>query len=144
MAPLAQGHETGVAAIDAANDGLRFLLSHMFKPGVECRRGPGGLGECDYQHCSRIEAILRYVERNFADQEQVMTASSYPEAARHGDDHASLVDRLTIMLQAQVCAERESARVRDFVAHWLSNHAKCCDTPFGRWAVTRRVLGPRL
>ena len=144
MAPLVQGLETGVPAIDAANDGLRFLLGRVFEPGVECRRGPGGTGECTYQNCSRIAAILRYVGRNFASQEQVLTDASYPEAATHGDDHAVLVDRLTVMLGAQVCAEREGHRVHDFVAHWMAEHAQRCDTPFGRWAVTRRVLGPRL
>ena len=142
MAPLAQGLETGVAAIDAANDGLRFLLERVFQPGAECRRGAHGKGECDFQHCSRIAAIIRYVSRNFVSQEQVMTASSYPEAARHCDDHAKLVDALTIMLKAQICADRDSGKVHDMVAHWMTDHAKGCDAPFGRWAVTRRVLGP--
>ena len=40
MAPLAQGLETGVPALDAANDGLRFLLDHVFEPGVEWRLMP--------------------------------------------------------------------------------------------------------
>ena len=111
---------------------------------MECVRGPGGQGECASLRCSRIEAILRYIERNFASQDRVMTESSYPEAERHRDDHASLVDRLTVMLQAQVCAERESIRVHDLIAHWMTDHAKRCDAPFGRWAVTRRVLGPHL
>lgn len=144
MAPFAQGLETGVPAIDAANDGLRFLLGRVFEPGVECRRGPNGQGPCDYQGCSRIEAIIRYVGRNFASQEVVMAESSYPDAVRHGRDHASLLDHLTVMLKAQVCAERDSGKVHDLVVHWMNDHAKGCDAPFGRWAVTRRVLGPPL
>ena len=144
MAPLAQGLETGVPAIDAGNDGLRFLLDRMFEPGVECRKGAGGKGQCDYNRCSRIEALIRYVGRNFASQEEVMDASFYPEAERHYDDHASLVDKLTVMLQAQVCADREGGKVHDFIVHWMNEHAKRCDTPFGRWAVTRRVLEPNI
>jgi hypothetical protein len=144
MAPLAQGLETGVPAIDEATDGLRFLLEHVFQPGVECRRGPDGKGACDRQRCVRIAAIIRYVGRNFASQERVMTDSFYPEAGRHGDDHASLLSRLTVMLQAQVCADRDSRKVHDFVSQWMTDHSKRCDTPFGRWAVTRRVLGPRV
>lgn len=143
MAPLTQGLETGVSAIDEANDGLRFLLERVFQPGVECRRGPTGKGECDYSCCSRIEAIIRYVQRNFASQERVMAEANYPEASRHGDDHASLLDRLTVMLKGQVCADRDSLKVHDLIAHWMNDHAKRCDAPFGRWAVTRRVLGPR-
>ncbi|MDO8608789.1 MAG: hypothetical protein Q7R40_19830 [Phaeospirillum sp.] len=144
MAPLAQGLETGVPAIDEANDGLRFLLQHVFEPGVECRRGPNGKGVCDRLRCVRIEAIMRYVGRNFASQERVMTDSSYPEAGPHGEDHASLLNRLAIMRQAQVCADRDSGKVHDFIARWMTDHSRRCDAPFGRWAVTRRVLGPRV
>ncbi len=144
MAPLTQGLETGIPTIDAANDGLRFLLGRLFEPGVECRRGAGGKGDCDYSRCSRIAAIIRYVERNFASQEDVMCEADYPEAGRHCDDHASLVDRLTTMLKGRVCAEREGDKVHDLVDRWMAEHVRHCDTPFGRWAVTRRVLGPHL
>ena len=143
MAPLTQGAETGVPSIDAANDGLRFLLERVFQPGVECRRGAGGRGECDLHRCSRIEAIMRYVGRNFAHQEKVMADSAYPEAGRHLDDHTNLLDHLNIMLHAQVCADRDSAKVHDFIAHWVIEHAQRCDHPLGRWAITRRVLEPK-
>jgi len=143
MAPLPQVLETGVPAIDAGNEGLRFLLERMFEPGVECRRGHGGRGECDFSSCSRIEAILRYVARNFTRQEEVMAEGGYPEAERHQSDHASLLVHLEVMLRGHVCAEKDAAKVRDFVAHWASEHALRCDHPFGRWAVTRRVLDPK-
>lgn len=142
MVPLAQGVETGVPAIDAGNDGLRFLLRHVFKPGVECRRGRAGQGECDHSRCTRIEAIMRYVGRNFAVQERVMAEASYPASERHLDDHAVLVDRLSVMLNAQVCADRDGGKVHDLIAHWMDEHARQCDQPLGRWAVTRRVLDP--
>ena len=143
MAPLLQGSETGVPAIDAGNDGLRFLLQRVFAPGVECRRGHAGKGECDFSRCSRIDAIMRYVGRNFAQQERVMADGAYPEYGRHHDDHASLLDHLEIMLKAQVCADKDAAKVHDLVAHWADEHAKRCDQPFGRWAITRRVLEPK-
>jgi hypothetical protein len=143
MAPLTQGLETGVPAIDAGNEGLRFLLRHMFEPGVECRRGHGGLGPCDHSRCTRIEAILRYVGRNFAVQERVMTDGAYPAAERHRNEHASLLDRLSVMLDAHVCADREGGKVHDLVVHWMEEHARHCDQPLGRWAVTRRVLEPK-
>lgn len=143
MAPLIQGHETGVPAIDAGNEGLRFLLGRVFQPGVECRRGMAGRGDCDFSRCTRIQAIMRYVERNFARQEQVMAEFAYPDAQRHQDDHAGLLDHLGVMLHAQVCADKDSAKVHDFIAHWVVEHAQRCDRPLGRWAVTRRVLEPK-
>lgn len=143
MVPLVQGHETGVPAIDAGNEGLRFLLGRVFQPGVECRRGPHGRGECDLSRCTRIAAIMRYVERNFAHQEEVMDESGYPDAPRHRNDHASLLERLGVMLHAQVCADKDGAKVHELVSHWAVEHALNCDRPLGRWALTRRVLEPK-
>lgn len=142
MAPYAQGLETGVPAIDAGNDGLRYLLGRVFEPGVECRRGQGD-GQCDRKHCIRLQAIIRYMDRNFAHQERVMAEADYPEADRHCGDHARLVDKLHIMVRGQVCADRDGQKVRDFISHWAVEHAKRCDHPFGKWAVTRRVLDPK-
>lgn len=139
MSPLGTGHETGNAAIDACNDGLRFLLSRVFHPGVECRRGTGGHGSCDRSRCTRIAAIMRYVDRNFAQQERLMAESGYPDADRHGDDHAGLLDRLGVMLHSGVCADTDADKVRDLVSTWALDHARRCDHPLGRWTVTRRV-----
>lgn len=143
MAPFAQPHETGVASIDAGNDGLRYLLGRVFQPGVECRRGVGGRGECDRNACIRIQAIIRYIQRNFAQQERVMAESGYPGAGRHKNEHDALLDRLGVMFRAQVCADREAAKVHDMVAHWAAEHAQRCDRPLARWAMTRRVVDPK-
>ena len=133
MSSLVTVPETGIPAVDHVNDGLRFLLERVFEPGVECRRGVHGGGSCDFDRCSRIDAILRYVSRNFAHQEQVMAEAAYPEVDLHGEDHAALVDNLAVMMRAKVCAERDAAKVQAFVVHWLMEHARRCDYPLGRW-----------
>lgn len=143
MAPFVQSHETGVASIDAGNDGLRYLLGRVFQPGIECRRGTDGRGACDRNSCIRIQAIIRYMERNFAQQEKVMADSGYPDSGRHKDDHDGVLDRLEVMFRAQVCADRDAAKVHDMVAHWAAEHAQRCDRSLGRWAVTRRVIDPK-
>jgi hemerythrin len=140
MGSIAPDAATGVVAIDAGNDGLRFLLDRMFKPGVECRKGAGGRGHCDTKACARIDAMLRYLGRNFARQERLMADSSYPEADRHGAEHANLMDSLGIMMKASVCADRDGDKVREFIAHWAGEHVRACDHPLGRWATTRRVV----
>jgi hemerythrin len=125
--------QTGVPAVDRVNDGLRFLLERVFEPGVECRRGLHGSGHCDFDRCSRLDAILRFVSRNFAHQDQVMAEAGYPERQGHGDDHAALIDHLSVMMRAKVCAERDSAKVQAYLVHWLMDHARRCDHPLGDW-----------
>jgi hypothetical protein len=142
MAPFIQNPGTGVRELDAGNEGLCYLLERLFEPGVECRRGPSGAGVCAYQNCTRIEAIIRYVRGNFAKHELVMAASSYPGHDAHRADHSALVAELTAMRCGGVCADRNGDAVRDFVARWALEHFQQWDRPFGKWAVTRRVLEP--
>jgi hypothetical protein len=137
---MGTGGDTGVREIDAGNEGLSYLLARVFEAGVECRRG--GSGACDYHQCTKIAAILRYVARNFAGQEQVMAEADYPAGSDHSRDHAALVDGLQAMRDACVCAERDRGKVRQFVADWHADHFIRCDRPLGRWAITRRVLKP--
>jgi hemerythrin-like metal-binding protein len=139
MSPLTEGQETGVREIDAGNEGLQYLLQRLFAPLVECRRVAG---PCDFRACTKIQAIIRYTGRNFAGQEAVMTDADYPNGNDHQRHHASLLDGLKQMQAECVCAERDSASVRAFIARWTTDHLQRCDRPFGRWAVTRRVLPP--
>jgi hypothetical protein len=125
--------QTGIAVVDRVNDGMRFLLERVFEPGVECRRGVGGGGHCDFNRCSRLDAIMRFATRNFAHQEQVMAESAYPDINGHGGDHSALVDHLTLLMRARVCADRDAAKVQTFLIHWLMDHARRCDDPLGRW-----------
>jgi hemerythrin len=136
---MSQGLETGVREIDAGNEGLTYLLGKLFAPLVECRRATK---QCDFSQCTKIEAVIRYAGRNFTGQEAVM--ADYPSGEDHRRDHASLLDGLKRMQAECVCAERESASVQAFIARWTIEHLQHCDRPFGRWAVTRRVLPPAL
>ncbi len=139
MAQNTEVSRTGVPAIDSAKESLRYLLDHVFEQGVECRRGDGGKGECDHSRCARLDAIIRFASRNFAHQERALAELGYPEAQRYQDDHTALVERLTIMRDSHVCADRDGSKVHDFIAHWTSEHAKRCDPHLSRWASTRRV-----
>ena len=75
----------------------------------------------------------------FGVQERALAELGYPEAQRYQDDHTALVERLTIMRDSHVCADRDGSKVHDFIAHWTSEHAKRCDPQLSRWASTRRV-----
>lgn len=130
---------TGVREIDAYTEGLCFLMERIFDPLVECRRREG---PCDHTSCTRIEAILKYMARGFDKQDRLMAEAVYPAESEHRRDHDALIDRLRSMQSAHLCADRDRHVVRDVVSTWAIGHNSHCDTPLGRWAVTRRVLAP--
>lgn len=130
---------TGVREIDADIEGLSFLMGRIFDPLVECRRRHG---ECDRVQCTRIAAILQYVERGFQRQDCLMEAADYPLADDHRAEHAALLGQLGAMREAGLCADRDRAVVREAVARWLLRHNRGFDRLLANWAVTRRVLTP--
>jgi hypothetical protein len=140
MTAVALCSETGVREIDAGNEGLRYLLQRLFEPGVECRRGRGGKGDCDFSQCSRIEAIIRYVTRNFARQEQVMAQCGYSNREAHCNDHSLLVDGLKAMQRACLCADRQRDTLCEFIESWMSAHFAHYDWPLGKWAATHQLV----
>ncbi len=130
---------TGVREIDSDTEGLCFLMARIFDPLVECRRR---FGACDHSHCTRIEAILKYMGRSFARQEKLMDDADYPASAEHRRDHHALVTQLHAMQAARLCADRDHHVVHEAVTRWAVGHNAQCDLPLGSWAITRRVLPP--
>jgi|AGTN01.1.fsa_nt_gi Hemerythrin len=133
------GLATGVREIDADTEALSFLMSRIFDPLVECRRGEGN---CDHCQCTRIDAVLRYVRRSFARQEDLMASAAYPGETAHRVDHAALVEQLKAMQAARVCADHDRILVREAVNRWLAAHHGGYDRPLANWTVTRRILSP--
>lgn len=127
---------TGLREIDAANEGLCFLLDRLFTdPMAECRRR---YGKCDHGSCSKISALLTYVGRNFAEQERMMSGDgAYPLHGDHIRDHAHLVSDLKSMQAAHVCADDDGPRVRAFVSRWAAHHIHVCDRPLSTWMMRR-------
>ncbi|MBC7950798.1 MAG: hypothetical protein H7Z12_03125 [Rhodospirillaceae bacterium] len=130
---------TGVREIDAYTEGLCFLMDRIFDPLVECRRREG---PCDHSHCSRIDAILKYMARGFDCQDRLMAEAVYPGEIEHRRDHDALVAQLRSMQAARLCADHDRHVVHDVVTAWAIGHNSHCDSPLGSWAVTRRVLEP--
>lgn len=131
--------KTGVREIDTYTEGLCFLMERIFDPLVECRRREGS---CDHSHCSRIDAILKYMARGFDRQDRLMAEAAYPGHHEHRSDHDALVAQLRSMQSAHLCADHDRHVVHDVVTTWAIGHNSHCDNPLGNWAVTRRVLEP--
>jgi hypothetical protein len=130
---------TGVREIDRGSEGLAFVMGRLFEPLVECRRA---YGRCDRTNCTRITALLTYMTRNFAEQEMLMEGAAYPYLDAHRRDHQKMALKLRAMRAADVCADRDRAAVQAVVGKWLKHHHSGCDTPLGKWALTRRVCDP--
>lgn len=122
---------TGLREIDADTEGLRWLMSRLFDPMVECRRR---FGSCDRTRCTRLTALKSYVGRSFSRQEKLMASVAYPHADHHGRDHWKLMDLLTHMYEANVCADRDRSVVQAVVGRWLDDHGRHCDTTLAHWA----------
>jgi hemerythrin-like metal-binding protein len=137
--PGCKNLSVGVREIDAATEGLCYLMGRLFEPLVECRRAAG---YCDRTQCTRIDALLRYVDRNFQAQEHLMERVDYPHEDHHKREHWRLLHQLRRMRDANVCADRDRAVVSEVVGRWMVEHAGECDRRLGSWAVTRRVLDP--
>lgn len=137
--PGAKHLMVGIREIDAGTEGLCYVMGRLFDPMVECRRAHGG---CDRRDCTRIAAIARYLNRNFARQEQLMETAGYPMGDHHRREHWKLLDQLSHMQASEVCADRDRKVVSEVVARWTTEHIPQCDQMLGNWAVTRRVLDP--
>lgn len=130
---------TGVRDIDRGTEGLCYLMGRLFEPGVECRRVDG---QCDRTQCTRITALMKYMDRNFTHQENLMDEADYPHQDHHRREHWRILEQLRHMRDANVCADRDRAVVREVVARWMGSHVPHCDRRLGSWALTRRVRDP--
>lgn len=130
---------TGVRDIDRGTEGLCYLMGRLFEPGVECRRVDG---HCDRTQCTRISALMKFMDRNFTHQENLMVEAQYPHQDHHRREHWRILEQLRHMRDANVCADRDRAVVREVVAHWMGSHVPHCDRTLGSWALTRRVRDP--
>lgn len=136
MPTILHDHRTGLRDLDASNEVLCYLIDRVFDPMVECRRAKGS---CDHSKCTKIGAILKFTQRNFAVHESLMSETAYPLSAEHALDHARLVQGLEAMQAAYVCGDRDRNMVRDFVVRWTRRHVHSCDRPLGDWAHVRRT-----
>ena len=128
---------TGVPEIDAGHEGLAFLLGRIFAAGVECRRCDGG---CDHTDCSKIGALIAYLNRSFTAEEALMGEGVYPQGDDHRRDHVRLIGELREMQEARICGERDRALVRHSIDRWIARHHHGPDHSLARWAVTRRLV----
>lgn len=125
---------TGVRTIDAGNEGLNFLLEHIFSHQTECRRRSGACDHCD---CTRIGAIMRFLDRGFAQQARLMTLWNYTSQGEHRRDHDALLAMLRGFQLQKVCADLDRGMVRSAIWRWQARHVEEYDRPLALWVQAR-------
>lgn len=120
----------GARQVDAANEGLFFLIANLFLPGVECKRRNG---VCPRDGCGKVAAVLRYLTRNFAAQDKLMAEAGYPDTATHCTAHAELLARLRDLSDRSACGDWEDEKLSSLITAWAVEHVRAHDKLLGEW-----------
>ncbi len=128
---------TGLKDLDAANESLFFLLTHLCDQGVECD-GKACLGNST---CQKVDALVSFVTRNMAAEEAVMERWRYPARDAHAKDHNYVVTRLLEWRRVSICRMPATAAFCSFIQGWTTKHVLGFDRAFGRWAANA-AYGP--
>lgn len=127
---------SGLRELDAANESLFFLIGHLFTPGVECKRQRG---VCPRTGCGKVAALTRFLSRNLAAQERMMTEAGYPAAAEHCHAHAELLTLLRALSDKGSCGDIDEDLIRGTVTAWAREHLRSQDKPLGEWLQRRGI-----
>lgn len=126
----------GARQLDAANESLLFLIGHLFRPGVECKRRDG---HCPHDGCGKVSAVLRFVTRNTAAEDRLMVEAGYPDMAAHRRAHADLIASLRDLFDRGLCGDDDDEAIRASVTAWAADHACRYDKALGEWLAAASV-----
>lgn len=120
-------HRNALAEINTASECLLFLVSAMFGADTPCR-SPGG-------PCPKIGDVITFLRRHFAREEERMSDTRYPGAARHIAEHRAVLARLDTMYHQFRCGRYDPEAVLDELEAWAIDHIERHDKPLGRFLV---------
>lgn len=130
---------SGARQVDAANESLFFLISHLFKPGVECKRRGG---YCPHDGCSKVSAVLRFVTRNVAAENRLMAEAGYPAAAAHNRAHDELLAAVRDLFERCLCGDEDNGMIQTVVTAWAKDHVQRHDKPLSAWLAAGQGITP--
>jgi len=85
-----------------------------------------------------LNQLIRYSQKHFRDEEEIMAAAEYPQLEAHKNTHNKLIEEIFVLQQ-----EFESRNVRlehdlqKFLKHWLFDHVIYCDYEFRDYLAAR-------
>lgn len=116
--------------VDAANESLFYLIGHLFQPGVECKRRHG---HCPHDGCGKVSAVLRFMTRNLAAEDQLMREAGYPDADSHRRAHDDLLAAVGDLFERCLCGDEDDDMIRGTVTGWAMDHVDEQDKPLVAW-----------
>lgn len=123
--------------LDVASESLSFLIDHLFRPGVECKRRDGR--HCPHDGCGKVSAILRFITRNVVAEDRLMAETGYPDAVAHRRAHVELLAALHDLFERRLCSDDDEI-IRASVTAWAADHARRYDKPLGAWLAATPVV----
>ena len=124
--------------LDVANESLSFLIGHLFRPGVECKRRDGR--HCPHDGCGKVSAILRFITRNVVAEDRLMAETDYPDAVVHRRAHVDLLAALRDLFDRRLCGDEDDEMIRASVSAWEADHARRYDKPLSAWLAATSVV----
>jgi len=87
---------------------------------------------------AELQALIDFARTHFANEEQLMRASDYPEVETHANFHASLLKELeTYCARVRVRSNTNPAGLVAYLWSWLTTHLQTADRELGAWLGSR-------
>jgi hemerythrin len=84
-----------------------------------------------------VDKLQEYANSHFKAEEDLFTTFNYPDRAVHEAEHATFIGSITyIRRQCEIIDASMSAKIRDFLLHWLCTHIKVNDKEYKRFIDT--------
>jgi hemerythrin-like metal-binding protein len=81
-----------------------------------------------------LQGLQQHLERHFAHEEQLMSASSFPPAGCHQREHASVLEVVAEVRRRYADGDRDpAARLSEAVLEWFGVHAGSMDAALAAW-----------
>ena len=99
-------------------------LANRLRTGLDAGSSKGEIEEV-------LSEMLSRVRRHFESEERLMTACSYPECARHTEEHRKLLEQLeSVSREVAAGAIGRSGVLGLFVERWIEQHIQGSDSRF--------------
>ena len=118
---------------DWAAERLLFQVSAAF----DARTEPREVGA----PCPRLDSVRLFLRQRFAEEEQRMRESGYPNLAVHVAAHEALLVRLATLNRSLRHGQYDQTQLLDVLESWMVDHIEKHDKPFGwfyAWHETRQ------
>jgi len=125
--PLIQWEDrfsVGIRKLDQQHKGLVGMINELHDA-MKAGKGQEVVSEI-------VQRLAAYAKNHFSSEEELFDLHGYPEAARHRQEHALLVEKVAQWQRdLQVGRKGITIEVAHFLRNWLTNHILESDKRYG-------------